>query len=516
MKRIIPYIILGVVIVAIVASAITWWSQQAAPLEEEEIRSAVVGRGAVRVAVSTNGAVEPQSRVKLAFEAPGRVAEVLVEMGDTVKAGDVLARLDSEHLALQVRQAEAAMAAAKAQLAQIEAGARPGEIAAAEANLRAVESQADAASANLAQLWAGASDAQIAAAQAQVASALIQQRDAEDMHDLTMTCVTINLPQGMGEKEICPALGPYEEQARYGLNVADKALAAARMSLDEMLAGADADEVRAAQANVSTVEAQRDAVQAQLDLLLAGAPQDQVTAVTALVAQAQAALELAELMLARATLYAPSDGVVAAVNVTEGQIMGGGMPAITLVDNSRFYVTVEVDEVDVVELAEGQAVEVTLDALPDVVLKGAVERIAPAAAGLPSLAAGGMASMGATGLSLASLSSSMGSPGVVSYDMTITLNETDAPVRPGMSADAVVMVREVTDALLIPNWVVRIDHDTGQTYVQRQVGEQYERVDVELGVRGHGVVQVLDGLAEGDEVVLIQESVVEAIREARQ
>jgi len=491
MKRTMLYVILGVVIVAAVAGAVAWWSRLATP--QEELRSAVVERGTVRVDVSASGSLEPQARVGLAFEMPGRVAEVLVEVGDTVEAGDVLARLDSEQLALQVQQAEAALALAEAQLAQLQAGARPEEVAVAEANLRAMQAQVSAAVARREQLEAGASDAQVAAVEADLASAITQQKAAEDMHDRTMTCVTINM-YGQ-EMDICPALGPFEEQARYGLNAADKALAAARARLDETLAGANADQVRAVQANVWAAAAQRDAAQAQLDLLMAGASEDQIAATAALVTQAQAALDMAELTLRRATLYAPFDGVVAAVNVTEGQMIGGGLPAITLVDNSRFHVEVEVDEIDVAQLSEGQPVEVTLDALPDVVLSGTVECIAPAAAGLASIGTG------------------LAAPGAVSYDMTIALDETDAPVRAGMSASVIVMVREVTDVLLIPTWVVRIDRHTGQTYVQRQVGEQTERVDVELGVRGNGVVQVLSGLEEGDMVVLIQEKMLEVIRE---
>jgi len=510
MKRTMLYVILGAVIVAAVAGAIGWWSRQTAP-PGEEIRSAVVERGTVSVDVSTSGSVEPQARVSLAFEVPGRVVEVLVEMGDTVGAGDVLARLDSEQLALQVQQAEAALAAAESRLAQLQAGARSGEIAAVDANLRAAQARVSAAAANLDQLEAGAGDAQIAAAQADLASAMTQQKAAEDMHDMTMTCVTIEM-YGQ-EQTICPALGPIEEQARYGLNAADKALAAAQARLDETLAGADADQVRAAQANVRAAAAQRDAAQAQLDLLLAGASEDQIAATAALAAQAQAALDMAELMLERATLYAPFDGLVAVVNVTEGQMIGSGMPAVTLVDDSRFHVDVEVDEIDVAEITEGQPVEVTLDALPDVVLNGTVERIAPAAAGLAPMGIGGAASMGATGLGLASLSAGMASPGAVSYDTTITLDETDAPMRAGMSVSAIVMVREMTDVLLIPTWVVRIDRDTGQTYVQRRAGEQTKRVDIQLGVRGNGVVQVLSGLEEGDVVVLIQEEMIEVIRE---
>ena len=511
MKRTVLYVFLGIVVVAAVVGVVVWQSRMAAPVEGE-LLSAVVERGTVNVTVSASGSIEPEARVNLAFEVPGRAVEVPVEVGDAVQAGDVLARLDSEHLALQVRQAQAALASAEASLAQIQAGARPEEIAAADAVLNTMQAQVSAAAANRDQLDAGAGDAQIAAAEAEIASAITQQKMAEDAHDMTMTCVTMDM-YGQ-EVEICPALGPFEEQARYGLQAADKALAAAQAGLDEMLAGADENQVRAARASVQAAAAQRDAAQARLDMALTGATDEQITAVGAQVAQAQAALDIAELALERATLYAPFDGVVAAVKVAVGQMTGGGMPAITLLDNSRFHVDVEVDEIDVAQLAEGQPVQVTLDALPDVVLGGTIERIAPTAGGLGSMSAGMAASMGAGGLT--ALGAGMTSPGVVSYDMMVALDAIDAPVRAGMSANATVMVEEITDALLIPTWVVRIDRDTGQPYVQRRVWGQTERVDIQLGMRGNGVVQVLSGLEEGDEVVLVQEEMIEVIREEMQ
>jgi multidrug efflux pump subunit AcrA (membrane-fusion protein) len=58
---------------------------------------------------------------------------------------------------------------------------------------------------------------------------------------------------------------------------------------------------------------------------------------------------------------------------------------------------------------------------------------------------------------------------------------------------------------MIPTWVVRIDRDTGQTYVHRRIDGDVERVDVTLGVRDRGFAQVLEGLSEGDELVRLEE-----------
>lgn len=75
-------------------------------------------------------------QVELGFRAEGRVAAMLVDEGEAVAAGDVLAKLDTGPLEDEVAMREADLAAAEAALAELDAGARPEEIARAEAELR--------------------------------------------------------------------------------------------------------------------------------------------------------------------------------------------------------------------------------------------------------------------------------------------------------------------------------------------------------------------------------------------
>jgi HlyD family secretion protein len=467
MKHCTVYIILGIVLIAVIAAVIVWRTQQAQS-SEEETRSAVVERGTLLVAVSASGSVEPQSSVGLTFESPGQVADVPVEVGDRVETGDVLAQLDTRQLELQVHQAEAALAAAEAQLAQLKAGPRPEEVAAAEADLRAARAQVNNAVANLDQLKSGPTEAQIAAAETQVAQAELQHKVALLEYDRVRAIEA-------KEETI--------EQAAYDLYTADKAVIAAQAALADAQAGTDADDLRAAQATVDGAVAQRDAAQAQLDLLLAGATDEQIADAEAQVKRAQAALEQAQLSLERATLYAPFDGIVARVNVSAGEITPVGLPAITLLDPSGLQVAIGVDELDVGQLAIGQSAEVTLDALPDITLDGAVKSIAPAA--------------------------TIDQGGVTYYDVIVTMESTDAPVRADMTANVTIAIEELTDVLIIPTWVVRVDRITGQTYVNQRAGGEIERVDVTLGTRYEGVAQVLDGLVEGDEAIWVSEDLFE-------
>ena len=436
---------------------------------EGEIRQTTVQRGDLHVTISATGNIEPHAQVALGFDLGGRVTEVLVEVGDKVRAGDPLARLDDQILLLQVEQAEAALEGARAQLDLIVEGARPEQIAAAEANLRAVQAQAAAASANVASLEGGATYGQIAAAQAQVAAAELGYNVALIAHDSLMSG-----DRAGGARE--------KERARDDLTIAETALVAARAGYYAVVAGADDDLIRAAEAAFTSTLAQGDAAQAQFDLLRAGATEEQIASVEAQVAQAQVALDAAQLMLDRAVLVTPFDGIIAASNLSVDGLVSPGIPVISLLDTSTLHLSIGVDEMDVRLLEGGQEAQVTLDALPNVEIKGTVERIAPEA----------------------TLES-----GVVIYDVLVQLEPTSVPLRVDMTANATIAVAELSDVITIPTWVVRTDRETGQTYVLRQRGEAVERVNVRLGVRANGTVQVLEGVEEGDSLVLVQEKMID-------
>jgi len=461
MRRRTIYLILGLVLVAAVGGVIIWRSRSGGQTREAPSRSALVERGSMTVAVTAAGRIKPAARVGLTFETPGRVAEVTVTEGQRVKSGDPLARLATDDLELQVAQSEAALAAAESQLAQLMAGPRPKEIERAKANLQAAEAQASAAEARRDQLADGPTEAEVAAIEAQVAQARTSVEIAQDAYDRTK-----------GE-------GTEKEHANYDLYTAKQELSAAEARLEDVLAGTSEAELRAAQANLSAAVAQRDASQSQLDQLLAGATEAEVAEAEAQVEQARAALQLAEHSLKKATLHAPFDGIVAEINMTPGELPPTRESPLVLLDDSAFHITVAVDELDVCCLRVGQEVDVDVEALPETTVTGVVKSVSPVAA-LES--------------------------GIVAYDVVIDLDPMDAPLRADMTANATIIVEELTDVLKIPTWVVRVDRDTGETYVHRRRGDEVERADVELGVRYEGVAQVIKGLSAGDEVVRLGDS----------
>lgn len=425
------------------------WRQGAARHPSTEERTAGVERGTLEVTVSASGRTEPIRQVDLTFSAPGRVAEVTVQIGDEVRAGQVLARLDTGDLELSLRQAEAALKSAQAQLAQLRSQPRPETVKAAEAAYRSALAQYQ-------RLKNSPSPEEKAIAEANLKRAEVMLNRARAAYEPVSWRPEVGmLPQSL---QLETATLDY-----------DIALA----NYNRTTKGASLEDLAAAWSNV-------ESARAQLERAMRGPTEEELTIAEAAVEQARAAHEAARRNLEKATLTAPFDGVVAAVNVVVGETAPAGLPAISLVDISGFRITVNVDELDVARLRGGLPAEVTLDALPDVTLTGKVERIGPAA---------------------------MLVEGAVVYPVVIALDPTDAPVRAGMSANVTIRVEELTDQLLIPNWVVRIDSTTGQPYVYRRTASgDLERVDVRLGVRHEGYSQVLSGLKEGDVLVLTRET----------
>lgn len=91
-------------------------------------------------------------QVALAFDGSGRVAEMKVDEGDLVKAGQVLATLDTQTLALQAKQAQAQINVQQQNLLRLKNGARPQELAQARSSLRAAQAEAVRAQKDLARL----------------------------------------------------------------------------------------------------------------------------------------------------------------------------------------------------------------------------------------------------------------------------------------------------------------------------------------------------------------------------
>jgi multidrug resistance efflux pump len=313
----------------------------------------------------------------LSFEVTGRLAELLVSEGDTVEVGQTVARLGQTDWQQKVDEAQAALELAQAQLAQAKVGARPEEIAAArealaeaQAGVSAARGNLASAQAELARLEAGAKPEELVAAKASMDKAAVALELAQSEYDkiawqsgLGATQQAMTLRQASDDYEIAKA--NYEGLGR-GATVEELDIARAA--------------VEAARAQVDVAQAQAGQAKAQLDLLLAGPTAEAIAVAEAQVQQAQTALEGARIALEKTVLVAPLTGTVGTVMIEEGETVMAGTLVLLMGDLSALQVeTDDLSEVDVIEVAVGQEVKVSVDALPDLELHGRVSEIAPMA-----------------------------------------------------------------------------------------------------------------------------------------
>jgi HlyD family secretion protein len=327
--------------------------------------------------IVASGEVLPSRETHLGFPVSGRVETVAVSKGDRVEAGQVLIVLETDLLEADVAQAEAALAVAQAQMALLQAGPRSEQVAVAEAQLAAAEAALAQAELQQNRPDLGVSQAEIAAAQAQVATTMADGLVAEEMHDLTMTCVDVELGDGT-VRTICPALGPYEEGARYNAQAASAAQVAAQAQLDALRRGRGG-QVRAVEAGVEAAAAQRDVARAQLETAQAEVSAEEVAVAEVAVSQAEAARTTARAALDQATLRAPAGGTIVALDIGPGETVLPGQAVLALVDLDRMRVeTTDLSELDITRVTIGQRAEVYLEALEETVA-GRVVRVVPEA-----------------------------------------------------------------------------------------------------------------------------------------
>jgi HlyD family secretion protein len=333
----------------------------AEPVTEEAVP--VVSPGAEGEVIA-EAVIEPVRWGELRFTGGGRVVEVLVDAGDEVAEGELLVRLNPTDAGLRVQEAEAALAAARAQLAQVKAGPRAEEIAEAEARLSDAEAALSRAVARRDELTGGALEAGIAAAQAEVAAAQAEQLRVREEHR------DVHEQAGSGADA-----DRAKEDADYRLYAANEALAAAAVRLQAQQ-NITAAQQRDVGAGVWLAAANVDVAQAELELLEAGVVAEDVAVSEAAVQQAEAALATARAALERTELRAPFAGTVTQVNVEVGETATPGQVIVVLATLDRLQVrTSDLTELDVARVAEGQAATVTVDALPNLRLSGHVARI---------------------------------------------------------------------------------------------------------------------------------------------
>jgi HlyD family secretion protein len=433
-------------------------SQPASAASAATLNTATVQEGTLTATVTSAGNITAAQQVALNFQETGVVQKVAVQVGDQVKAGQVLASLDTSNVQLQLQNAQVNLKIAQDKLAQAKTPNTPQDINTARA-------QADAAQAAYNKLIAPPTVSDLAAAQSAVTGAQAGYNAAVQTagtSDSTLTAsaaalqnaqATLSQAQAAYDKvKSNPDIGARPESV--ALQQATNAFNQAKANYDALnvttgtdntskvqTAKATLDQAQAAlnklvNPNPQDVQSAKDQVtqaQSNLEKLLAGSDVNTLDIAQNGVDQAQIAVQQAQAALQQAEIVAPFDGVVTAVNATPGQNAGSltglqSTGAIQVADLSHLQIVVNMAETDVSKIKVGQETQITLDALPNRTFAGKVSLVAPA---------GTL------------------TQGVVTYPVTIDLTGASNAVKSGMTANLNVIVAQHANVLMVPNRAVR-------------------------------------------------------------
>lgn len=327
-----------------------------------------------------SGTVQAQ-QIHIASELGGRVLAVHAGIGDVVQVGDVLVELDTTPLLVQLAEAETAVSIAAAQLALVQDGARPQEVAAAQANLLHAKAEQDGAwsawdNAEQAVENPQALNAQIADAQAQVNLAA-QRVDLAEAQLQQQQILRDQYPEGSLSRD----MADYQVQAAQVAIAAAQADQAAAQTLLNWLYTIRNEplgllaEAHMAGGQYRVLRAGTHVAQAQLDDLLAGPMADDVAVAETAVTLAEARLHQLHVQQEKFTLTSYGAGVVLEQDAYPGEVVAPAATILTIADLSEVTLTVYVPENRIGEVVLAQEVQVQVDSFPGRVFQGTVIRI---------------------------------------------------------------------------------------------------------------------------------------------
>jgi HlyD family secretion protein len=443
------WIILIIVIGAAVALVIWQNSVKAASGTTYQTQPAV--RGTLTASVGATGTVRAGQSVSLTWQTSGRVETVKGSIGEKVKTDQVLASLQQNSMSQAVILAEADLITAQKNLADLMA-----------------------------------STTNLAKAEQDLANAKQAVQDAQDKVDsMTFPRTSENLVQqtqaniDLAKRDLARAEDNYRLYAKKPDGDSTKAqalltLTNARQRLTDLTnkynwyTGSATDlDAEKYLANLALAQAQLADAQREVDRLKNGPSADDIAAAKARVAAAQSTIN-------QSKIIAPFNGVITQAEPLTGDMVSPGNLAFRVDDLSHLLVDLQISEVDINNVTVGQTVTVTFDAVQGKSYSGKV-----------------------SGISQAGDASGSG----VNFTVTVELTESDELVKPGMTAAVNITVREVQDALLVPNRAVRQVNGKRVVYILNN--NLPVSVEIRLGATSDSNSEVVGGnLKDGDLIIL--------------
>lgn len=495
--------------------------------DNDGVRTVKLERGSLVSKVVETGSLEPITTVEIKSRVSGRVAKLLVDEGDVVEAGQLVAVIDPLETQFRVEQDKARKRSAEAQLDRLDVEISQRKLT-TKTQLERARSRVDQMKLEL--------DAQPILTRAEIESAETTYNNAVRSRDILAKVTHPNQrtslnSQMLEAKSICD-----NTEAEYDRSVTlldlgyisqrtfDNAknqynLAMARLqSVEDQVDRIDSEQelefgnaeatVRQSKAGLdkALTNAFRDATKRQeyerglADLQDAETSLMDVQVLAASRAQQVAAIEQIDnalndslRQLGETDIRSPISGIVANRMIQEGELVASlssfssGTTILRIEDRSTMIVKLEVNEIDVAKLRIGTAADIEIDAMLGIKFSGTIIKIAPS-----DIRAAAQQGQGAAGA-------------VVKYEVEVELEATQAAIKTGMSAKCTMTVLDLDDVLTLPRQYVGQDDD-GTYFVMLPVADKKdreakpERVEITVGESSATRWQIIDGIEEGVEV----------------
>ncbi len=547
MKRIFKSKIFWLIVIIMVIGAGFGYAQWRKKQQAVEYATEKVQKGKLVQTISATGAVEAAKDISLNFATTGRLVYLLAKEGQQVKAGQILAKLNSGSLTAQVQQYQANLLAAQADLDKVKAGASAEDIKVTEEKAAKVENDLknlEIESANQLQILReknldalnnAVSTAQIALDK--VYSKLLNEDiiinlyfDNNNLESQVKNDYQIMIAKLPGIKEAAQNANQEKTTASILVNsdkvrefltelndfLIDGFSLAQSIIVNSSYSQTEKDTIKSdiatqqstnntsltslqtAKANLlnnynsynSQLQAARDNAaiyRADLALKKVGPRDFEIRNAEAKIEQARAQLNKVLADLSDYQIIAPIDGTITKINYSLGEQTNLTEPVIKMLSTGKFEVKVDIPESDITKIKIGDRAVIELDAFgPDHPFSGAISFIDPAQTVIQD---------------------------VTYYQTTVSFSQDswDEKIKSGMTADITIMAAEKDDVLYIPQRAVKIKEavlgERAEKFVEVLVNNQPLEKIVATGLRGdNGLVEIISGLLENEEVIVFKKN----------
>ncbi|MFO7029897.1 efflux RND transporter periplasmic adaptor subunit [Limnospira fusiformis CCALA 023] len=393
------------------------------------------------------GTLEARESVEVRSEIEGRITQVYVRSGEMVNQGQAIARLRSDDLEAQLRQAQANLVRTQARVAELQAGSRPEEIA--EARGRLAESVARLNDAQSGSLLAEINQAQ-AQIDANIAAAELAEKRVTRFQELTEA--------GAISRDEFDALVSQKQTAQANLRAAERRLEQLQQNR---------------QSEIALREAGVEQSQQALRRLESGTRPQEIDQAEAQVAEAAARVRQLEVQLQETTVQAPFTGIVGDVTARPGDFVNRGATLTSLTENDRLELRLSIPLERQGDLREGLAVEMQ-DPQGQPIGTGRISFISPTV-----------------------------NPNSQSILAKATFTNPDGLLRTGQFVRARVIWNEKPNTVVVPMTAVQFSGDERFVFTT-EGGENptAKRQVIRLGLIRDQYAEVVEGLRPGEQLIV--------------